>query len=794
MRLATALAALTAVTIGVAAQSRSKWVYPGDDGRLQYGADARGNRIMDFSHAGFKGGGVRLPDVRAARTIGAIPGDNTSRIQAAIDEVSLRAPAADGFRGAVVLERGSYQVDGPLRIAASGVVLRGSGSGENGTSVRVSGAPHRFIDISGTGSWTTVGEPAAITDAYVPAGADSFTVKAADGFRTGDTVLVQRPITDAWIHFMGMDTLVRDGNKQTWIKPGTFINTDRVIKSIAGPSMGSGPSQAVSRDGNRITLDVPLSDSFDAAYLNPPGGSVVKYAFAGRIELVGLESLRVIVPAQDKPISESQYTLLRMNAVSDGWVRDVVSIDTQNSTTFGPTVRRVTVDNVHIRHTLPFTAPAAPADFAFSGTQILLDRSSVSGQGVWPVVTQAGVTGPNVVLNFKADGAGIAPHQRWATGLLVDSSEFTGGTDKRPNIAFSNREYAGSGHGWSVGWAVAWNVNADYLLIQQPPGAKNWCIGCTGRPARVLWNGNAVAPPGMPSETFESPGAAVRPASLYLAQLRDRLGPTALANIGHNEPLSPLVPFVAEIVVFPSGELTLHGVLYKPQGAGPFPAVVYNHGSAPGMLSRDAFEALGPAFARRGWVFFGPYRRGQGLSASAGPYIGDQIAAAERTGGISAGAAAMVRLLETDHLNDQLAALAWLRKQTFVQADRIAVAGNSFGGIETVLGAERGNYCAAIDSAGGAQSWAEAPELRSLMTRAVRNSKTPIFFFQAANDFDLSPSKTLSAALKEAGKSYEVRIYPAYGSSPQEGHTFGYFGSSIWADDVFRFLDQHCRG
>ena len=59
----------------------------------------------------------------------------------------------------------------------------------------------------------------------------------------------------------------------------------------------------------------------------------------------------------------------------------------------------------------------------------------------------------------------------------------------------------------------------------------------------------------------------------------------------------------------------------------------------------------------------------------------------------------------------QLSALAWLRKQAFVHPDHIAVVGNSFGGIETVLGAERAQYCAAIDSAGGAQRWAEAPEL-----------------------------------------------------------------------------------
>jgi carboxymethylenebutenolidase len=255
---------------------------------------------------------------------------------------------------------------------------------------------------------------------------------------------------------------------------------------------------------------------------------------------------------------------------------------------------------------------------------------------------------------------------------------------------------------------------------------------------------------------------------------------------------SPLILCSADIVTFSSGGITLHGSLYKPEGRGPFPAVVYNHGSAAGMVSKQAFDALGPVFASHGWVFFGPYRRGQGLSASAGPYIGDQIDAAEKKGGLPAAAAEMMRLLETDHLNDQLAALAWLRKQGFVQPDRIAVAGTSFGGIETVLGAERGNYCAAIDSAGGAQSWAQVPELQSHMARAVRNANAPIFFFQAANDYDLSPSKTLSAVMKDAHKSYQVKIYPAYGNSRQDGHSFGYFGSAVWADDVFGFLNQHC--
>lgn len=109
-----------------------------------------------------------------------------------------------------------------------------------------------------------------------------------------------------------------------------------------------------------------------------------------------------------------------------------------------------------------------------------------------------------------------------------------------------------------------------------------------------------------------------------------------------------------------------------------------------------------------------------------------------------------------------------VKTQDFVAPDRIAVAGNSFGGVERVLGAERGSYCVAVDASGGAESWALSPELQDLMTHAVRNSRAPIFFFQAANDYDLSPSRELSAAMKNAQKAYEVKIYPAYGASPEE--------------------------
>ncbi len=123
----------------------------------------------------------------------------------------------------------------------------------------------------------------------------------------------------------------------------------------------------------------------------------------------------------------------------------------------------------------------------------------------------------------------------------------------------------------------------------------------------------------------------------------------------------------------------MHGIVFRPEGKGPFPAVVYNHGSYKDPT--EAIEILGPVFASRGWVLFAPYRRGQGLSAAEGPFIGDEIAASRKTGGLPAASTKMIQLLRTDHLNDQWAALAWLKTQDLVAPDRIAVVGNSFGGI-----------------------------------------------------------------------------------------------------------------
>jgi len=236
-------------------------------------------------------------------------------------------------------------------------------------------------------------------------------------------------------------------------------------------------------------------------------------------------------------------------------------------------------------------------------------------------------------------------------------------------------------------------------------------------------------------------------------------------------------------VTFSSGHLVLHGFLYKPEGDGPFPAVLWNHGSErrPGWL-----PDLAPLFLKQGYVLFIPHRSGQGRSS--GEYVMDLLAQAGQSGGPAARDKKLVEVMETQ-LEDQAAALAYLKGQPYVDTKRIAVAGCSFGGIQTVLMAERGlGARVAVDFAGAAQTWRDAPELRRRLIKAVQSAEMPILFVQTENDYDVAPSRELAAAMEKSGKAHAIEIFPRFGKTNQEAHEFCVHGGEVWAPRVFAFL------
>ena len=249
----------------VAQQAKSNWVYPGPDGKLVYKTIAAGDKIMDFSHAGYMGGGVALPTVAVKRP--------SSRLAATTRPKSrrplTRSPhALEGWlpRRCACWRPGVYPCSGTIKIA--GQRCRAPRQRQLGDRTRVTiklvGKPHTGITVGGgkaRPAWSLSRLPAqSIADAYVPSGATEFHRGRRQGLRGGRHASPSaRRVTADWVKFMQMDDLVRDGKKQTWLAVG------RVAQHRAADQRPS--------TGNKITLDVPVSDSFDANASRPAGNA-----------------------------------------------------------------------------------------------------------------------------------------------------------------------------------------------------------------------------------------------------------------------------------------------------------------------------------------------------------------------------------------------------------------------------------------------------------------------------------------------------------------------------------------
>jgi dienelactone hydrolase len=156
--------------------------------------------------------------------------------------------------------------------------------------------------------------------------------------------------------------------------------------------------------------------------------------------------------------------------------------------------------------------------------------------------------------------------------------------------------------------------------------------------------------------------------------------------------------------------------------------------------------------------------------------------------------AIQLQLLENREIRDSLAGIAFLRALPEVDARRIAVVGDSFGGSLTVLEAERDSAVrAAVVFSCAGYSWDKSPQLRARLLAAVDRAAPPIFFIHAANDYSLAPGKALDAELKRLRKRSRLKIYPPVGRSADDGHGFLYLRVSTWEPDVFAFLDEHMR-
>lgn len=417
---------------------------------------------IDFSHAGFGGGGAPLPEVPARFEVRPGEGDATARIQAALDAVGALPADRHGLRGAVLLRPGRYRIDGQLRIRTSGTVLRGqeavlvAAGQDRRTLIEVAGSPERTLG------------PALQVVADAAAGTKVLQLESVDGLAPGAHVVVQRPSTKPWIHALGMDAFT--GNfkdaRLDWL-PGTRdLEWDRVVVEVDAGA-------------KRVTLDAPLTSALEEAW----GRGVVRPVIrSGRLQQVGLEGLTCLseAPAGEPLNEEHAWLCVSLDHVENAWVRELTARRFVSAAVWvGSGATCVTVQDC--RSESPVGEPAGWRRLAFytRGQRVLFLRCQAD-QAREAFAAGLCSAGPNVFLDCTATHALAASgsFESWASGALFDRVTIDGTALSLANIG---QRYQGSG--WTAADCVAWNCTATALQVENPPGAPNVAITDAGRPS-----------------------------------------------------------------------------------------------------------------------------------------------------------------------------------------------------------------------------------------------------------------------------------------------------------------------
>jgi hypothetical protein len=482
------------------------------DGRLIYHRDELGNLIPDFSHCGYAGAERTIPDVPVQIVVAPAAGDDGARIQSAIDRLAQLPLDEGGFRGAVLLAAGRFEVAGQLRISASGIVLRGSGAGESGTIVVAKGRDRRtLVRVAGNSTpQHIVKKSVQVIDDYVPVGADTAQLDSTDGLKPGDRVCITRPSTAEWIKALGTDAF-----GVGW-KPGTRdLCWEREIVQI---------------DGFKVTFDAPITTAIEKRF---GGASVQRYDSTGRITNIGIEHLQLQseYDASNPRDEDHAWFGVTMQHVENAWVRCVLFRRfAGGAVALWEKTRHITVEDCI--SLAPVSENAGYRRHAFfTQGQLTLFLRCWSEHGRHDFAAGHCAAGPNAFVNCHAaeTHGESGPIESWASGVLYDNVRIEGGA-----LSLTNRWSSPPGAGWSAANCLLWQCQAATMHVSQPPTANNWAIGVWSE-----FSGDGA---------FAARSEFVEPISLYQAQLRQRRGDREASPIGLGlvDPIGSTNPTIAE--------------------------------------------------------------------------------------------------------------------------------------------------------------------------------------------------------------------------------------------------------
>ena len=400
-------------------------VVPGIDGSLYraefhildiMGGFQLGNRMPDFSVTGFQSSNVEIPfvDIYTLRLEpDPLGGDDTARINAAIRTIGERTETDEnGFRGVVHLAPGTFRVSGAssnaIQLHSSGVVLRGSGQGPDGTVILHTNRAGSFgmnnaitIQMGRTaGDAVRLHGAVDVLPGFYPIGSNTVRVTDVSGFNVGEQIMIRRGVTPGWTAFInqaiaGPNLAGRGGE---WGTGDGNISMERTIAAIDPAT-------------NTITFYGTLVHALNVPF--EADATVSRIDESLRTMNVGIENMRLISnfdPADGRLSEFHPATAIRVQGTRNGFVRDVTTLH-YSYATVNVSSRASDITVLNSTSLDPVVNDGSGRRYAFvvdDGKSTLMD-GNYSQYARFCFVTNSNIAGPVVFLDSLSENNTVGP-------------------------------------------------------------------------------------------------------------------------------------------------------------------------------------------------------------------------------------------------------------------------------------------------------------------------------------------------------------------------------------------------